>query len=330
MLMEQTANNTFRIRATQQGSSENTLFYRYRQFWDFYRSDASGNNGANGRVINGVLVGTNRDLKTGAPEVDLGNTRSAHTSFSVASPKNLQSAFAYGNAPIGFGPMFLPANTPTGTGSVSFSEDPWTGNWPKIYRVKITESGNVGTAKFVLGVKTFTSFTSDINYTYPNSTRAFHPYVTCFAQPYTGCHGWQLTMPILAWDDQWTVQADNTGISIINQFTGQHYDLDATTTPALPITSFRQMALDQANNYIYVACANTGLWRLNIANKASIVVTNLSTTPAYAVDYSSTGVVYAYMNLSPSTITLTSSVSSFTADLLGGGSPTSYRVYIYM
>jgi hypothetical protein len=333
MTMEQTGGNGNRADATSVGSGQNTNFYRYKQYWDFYRSNLAGKNKANGRIINGMLSGYNISLKTGAVEPDPGFTRSAHSSMQLETTSNLQSAFAYSSTPpIDRGPMFLPDNNPAGTGLISFSEDPWTGVWPTIYRIKITTSGNVGTAKYVLGVKQFTGFESDSNFTYAATGKSFHPYICAVIEPYVGCHGWQQTMPILAYNDVLTVQADNTGISIINQFTGQHYDLDATTTPALPITNFRQMAFDEPNDLIYVACASTGLWKIDISNLASIVVTNEIATPAYAVDVSAAGVVYTFLNMATTVLTLTSSASSYVTDLgfAGTALTTSNRLYIYV
>lgn len=333
MLMEQTGGNGNRIDATTIGAGQNTNFYRYKQYWDFYRSNLSGRNGANGRVINGILCGNNAVLKTAAVEPDPGFTRSAHSAVQIETTSNLQSAFAYSSSPAdNIGPMFLPDNNPAGTGLISFSEDPWTGIWPTIYRIKITTSGNVGTAKYVLGVKQFTGFNSDSNFTYAATGKSFHPYVCSVVQPYVGCHGWQMTMPILAYNNVLTVQADNNGLSIINQFTGQHYDLDSTTTPALPITNLRQFALDPTNNLIYVACASTGLWKINIANLNSIVITNETTTPAYAVDVSASGVVYTLLNISSTSLILTSSASSYTTNLgfAGTALTTSNRVYLHV
>jgi hypothetical protein len=334
LTMEQTGTNGGRANATSIGSAQNTNFYRYKQYWDFYRTNASGRQGANGRVVNGILSGNNIQLKTAAVEPDPGLTRSAHSSMQLETTSNLQSAFAYSSTPpIDRGPMFLPDNNPAGTGLISFSEDPWTGIWPTIYRIKITTSGNVGTAKYVLGVKHFGGYTSDSNFTYATQAgRAFHPYIYSVVQPYIGCHGWQFTMPILGYSDVLTVQADNTGISIINQFTGQHYDLDGTTTPALPITNFRQMAIDRPNNLIYVACASTGLWKIDISNLSSIVVTNEIATPAYAVDVSAAGVVYTFLNMATTVLTLTSSASSYVTDLgfAGTALTTSNRIYIHV
>lgn len=324
-------------------TNQRTLFFRSKQN-QYIERDNSFSSQTNGRVYNGILYGRNDNYYapgtvTGQGAIadgDPGLTYSAYGAYTALSDnqtKFLQSAFAYSNnPPDNYGPMFLPDNNSSGTGVLQFSEDPWTGIWPTIYRIRITEAGNVGTAKFVLGVKHFTSYNADGNYTYSRSTRAFHPYVASAVQPYSKCHGWQATMPILAWDNLWTVQADNDGLSLINQFTGQHFDFDATTTPALPITSFRQFALDQANNYIYVACANTGLWRLNIANKAATVITNISTTPTYAVDIDSAGNVYCFMNLATTALTLTSSISNYTSNLgfTTVSLTTANRIYIYV
>jgi hypothetical protein len=303
--------------------SQNTLFYRKKQYISLERDDNSMHNGKNGRLINGLLHGNNSFYRTN-PDVgtpDSGFTRSAHTSSQTNFTSNLQSAFSYSANPRDeLGPMFLPDNNPTGTGVIQFSEDPWTATWPTIYRIRITTGGAVGTAKYVLGVKKFTSFTGagnpwGSNELYAGSTRAYHPYIYAFKQPYDKCHGWQMTMPILALDDKWTVQADWNGLSIINQFTGQHYDFDSTTTPALPITNFRQLAIDTPRNLIYVACSATGLWRLDITNKAAVVITNVSTTPCYAVDVDGVGIVYTFMNLATTALSLTSSASSYTTDL---------------
>ena len=245
---------------------------------------------------------------------DLTITDSAHYMVNSNLPSNLQSAFSYSASPRdNIGPMFLPDNNPSGSGQIQFSEDPWTGIWPSIYRIRITEGGAVGTAKYVLGVKRYTSFMSDQTFVYANCTRSFHPYVIAYHQPYNRCHGWQLVSPILAWDDVWTVQYDTNGVSLINQFTGQHYDFDSVN--GLNITNARQVALDVTNNYIYVACSATGLWRIDITNKASAVITNISTTPTYAVDVSSAGIVYVFMNITSNTLTLTSSASSYVTNL---------------
>ena len=306
-------------------ANQRNLFYRLKQYINLLRSNNEPNN--NGRMINGMLAGLNGLQRSGDP----GITNSAHSSSNVQFTSNLQSAFSYSSSPRDdLGPMFLPDNNSSGTGRLQFSEDPWTGTWPTIYRVKITTGGSIGTAKYVLGVKQFTSFASDASFTYANCTRSYHPYIYAFTQPYDKCHGWQLTMPIVAIDDKWTVQADWNGVSIINQFTGQHYDFDTTTTPALPITNFRQLAIDATGNFIYVACSATGLWRLNITNKAAVVITNLSTTPCYAVDVSSAGVIYAFMNVASTDLILTSSASSYVTDLGFTGLTTADYLNLYI
>lgn len=300
-------------------STDNTLFYRYRQYWQFDRTN--NQQISNGKVFNGLYNGKNsfRNASSKIVESDPGSTSSATLAFQPLGYNqtvNLQSAFSYSaTPPDDIGPMFLPANNPSGTGVVQFSEDPWTGTWPTIYRIKITEGGPVGTAKFVLGVKPFISFMNDPTFTYSGCYGSVHPYITSTIQPYPKAHGWQITMPIVAIDNVWTVQGDNTGVSIINQFTGQHFDFDATTTPSLPITRLRQIVVDKANNSIYVACSSTGLWRLNITNILAVTITNLSTTPTYAVDVDKNGIIYVFMNLATTTLTLTSSASNYITDL---------------
>lgn len=305
------------------GQNQNTLFYRCKQYWTIPR-DNNNSRFSNGRIFNGYLCGNNFTTKTATgnrPESDPGNTFSAHkhtTLNNVTSSSNLQSAFAYSANPRDdLAGMFIPDNNPSGTGVLQFSEDPWTEKWPSIYRIRITEGGPVGTAKFVLGVKRFGGHSADANFTYSGSGTSFHPYIYAALQPYPNCHGWQYVAPIIAWDNYLTVQADQNGLSIINQFTGQHWDFDSTRPSpfTLSITQFRQFALDQARNLIYVADSVTGLWKINITNINSPVITQESTTPTYAVDVNVNGVVYAFMNLATTALTLTSSASSYTTNL---------------
>jgi hypothetical protein len=300
-----------------------TNFYRQKCYWSFPRAN---NSDANGRVFNGILSGSNYTPKTTNEAAETKATFSAYSSSTLSTTSNLQSAFAYRSVPpTTITACFLPDNTPTGSGSLTFSEAPWTGVWPTTYRIRITESGAPGTAKYVLGVRNFTSYYTDSYYTYCQSNKAYHPYIQHLAKPYNKAHGWQLTMPISAIDNVWTVQADRTGVSIVNQFTGQHYDLDSTTTPALPITDMRQYAVDAPRSLIYVACSSTGLWRINYSNLSAITVTNvLFAQPVYAVDTDKNGIVYAVTVDASISLILTSSASNYTANLGFTGTLTSW------
>ncbi len=316
-------------RLTSQGD-QGSLFYRNKYFLATGRDNSSWN----GVLVNGLLYGTNT-LKLATTnntneftiaESDPGNAKSAHNYNNIRLLSPMQSAFGYANPEADRGPQFLPSNVPTGTGTVVFNDGGWTGTWPTVYRVRVVTGGSATTAKFVLGVKNFSSFNADNNFVYAGTVRAGHTYIQNYAQPYANCHGWQFTSPIKALDNNWTIQADMNGVTLVNQYTGEHYDYDSTN--GLNITNFRQFSF--YNNFIYVACSATGLWRIDITNKAVPVITNLTTTPAYAVDVDGSGVVYTLLNVSSTNLILTSSASNYVTDLNCIALNTSQWIHIFV
>lgn len=306
------------------------LFYRNK----YYLVTGRDNLSWNGTLVNGISYGCNtlklattfNSSEVTVAESDPGNARSAHNYNNLIVKSPMQSAFSYANPEADRGPQFLPSNVPTGTGTVIFNDEGWTGTWPTVYRVRVVTGGNATTAKFVLGVKNFSGFFSDDNFVYAGTVRGTHPYIENYAKPYTRCHGWQFTSPIKPLDNNWTIQADQDGISLINQYTGQHFDYDSTN--GLNITNFRQFAI--YNNFIYVACSASGLWRINITDKSAPIITNLTTTPAYAVDVDGAGVVYTLLNTTSTTLILTSSASNYTTDLNCIALNTSQWINIYI
>ena len=167
----------------------------------------------------------------------------------------------------------------TSQGNLTVNGDNWTNpDWPEFWRVEFTKTGAVGTSNYYFRNRRLLGF-NDISYTPKLEQRCWDMFnnkdTTTIATHDRG-HGIHSMEnneeygvdSYIAWDD--------TGINIhrINKTLIIAYD--ATTTPALPVTYLRHVAVDGSDN-IWVACKDTGLYRITTPwNPATATITRMT------------------------------------------------------
>jgi hypothetical protein len=196
--------------------------------------------------------------------------------------------YEYNNSPIQTGfkhssgsliPFFDSVNIANSQGSAILG-GAWTGKFPEYYRIDFTGSGATGVATYKFRVFKHVGFFGNSYGAYGRDNDCL--YTAPGLQVFTGSHGWR--------DEDFDkhrlsnteiVQYDSTGVTQLDVITGVNKTWDATTTPSLPCTSIRQVAVDTTNRLIYVACRNTGLWVIDIGANTT---TNELNNPCYGVD----------------------------------------------
>jgi len=88
---------------------------------------------------------------------------------------------------------------------------------------------------------------------------------------------------------------DSTGITIYDIYLGTLTPFDSTTTPPLTVNDIRDVKVD-TNGNIWVACGNTGLWRIRIEAE-EVTMTHIGIFPAsqqrcYAIDVDNFGNIW--------------------------------------
>lgn len=176
-------------------------------------------------------------------------------------------------------PFFDANNFGSSQGIINLIDNTWSAKFPDMFRIEFGTTGNTGTATYKFKTRKFLGFTGN-NYT---DIAINSPYRNYKESAIAGLHGWDLTkcIDILRYSDTQIVQYDTTGVTLLNVYTGDVTSWDSTTTPALPVTSLRQVAIDIVNSKIYCACRDTGLYEIDVTGNT---VTNLVATNCYGVD----------------------------------------------
>lgn len=195
--------------------------------------------------------------------------------FNEYDKEPFQTAFKHGSSSTL--PFFDSLNIPSSQGSV-FLEGTWTGKFPEFYTIDFTAAGATGGATYRFSTFKYVGFVGN-TYTLRDIDLL---YLRPEIQYATGLHGWrEEDFDKHRLSDTEVVQYDTTGVSIVDVVDGTPTNFDADTTPALPCTNIRQVAVDATNRLIYVGCRDTGLWIVNLGTNT---ITNPLTNPCYGVD----------------------------------------------
>lgn len=205
---------------------------------------------------------------------------------------------------------FLDTQPATGTGKL-IGGGTWTRpDYPEEYMIKITGTGAVGTSTYQMWKRNHFGF---LGTTWKNrhSTLAYLTGIDGSTHnSIPGSHGMfkysytnlaftagQMSMRTTPYGYTKVIFADNTGITVVNLTDGTYVNYDASTTPALPVTSVHQVSVDNSTNTIWVACSGTGLWKIS---SAGTVVTHITAAGfgipsdiAYGVDIGRNSTVWA-------------------------------------
>ena len=229
-----------------------------------------------GNIYNTILQGTGLQ------------TKKAYTASKIDYPQEpFQTGFWHSSA----APTpFFDASHPGTSNGIPTLAGNWTGKLPELFKLTITDTGAVGMATYRLSVRKHLGFNGS-NYTdlavgtpFRNPNAAAHP----------RHHGWRKeNNDLLRWSNTQIVQYDDTGVTLLDIFDGTFTTWDSLSSPVLGATQIRQVAVDPANNLIYVACRNNGLYTINTSlNTVTLQLNN----PCYGVDVGRNGRTFAIID----------------------------------
>lgn len=214
---------------------------------------------------------------------------------------------------------FLDASQPTGTGKL-VGGGVWSNpDYPELYLIKMTASGNVGTATYQFWKRNHIGFNgTKYNCRHAQIGSLSSRYLPTGANdpvqfpPLKGSHGvlthYNIASPAsggegikhVAYDYTRVVTVDNTGITLLHLPTSIGVNYDATTTPSLPVTLIKQVSVNKSTGDIWVACANTGLWKINVPGNTVTHITvathGVPSDTCYGVDIGRSGSIWAVFN----------------------------------
>lgn len=223
-----------------------------------------------GRILRSVLLG---DIRTSNFYHLTGNT----INFSSNKFQPIYSHNSQANTP------YYDVNT-LASGSI---KPTLSGNWnkdiPEMYKIKVDTPGALGVATYKYAVR---KFLGTDNATSWNKLDSFTPFLHRRGAPLPLLHeNYHFKISgtseghcqRIKYSDTQIIQGSSTGILLVDIFNG-----DYTTWEDLETNNITQFCL--SNTDIYVACRNTGLWKINTLTN---VVTNISATPCFGVDFTS-------------------------------------------
>ncbi len=183
-------------------------------------------------------------------------------------------------------PFFDENNIAIGTGIIQTS-GAWNGRLPELLKVIIIDTGEAGISTYKIAVRKHLGFEAN---TYIDRLEIC-PFRNQTTPSATGMHGYRLIDNDVHYlNNTKVVQYDSTGITVLDIFNGDYQNYDISTSPGVPVTALRQVAVDITNNLVYCACRNTGLWIINLISNT---VTHPITAPCYGVDVGFNNIAFA-------------------------------------
>lgn len=214
---------------------------------------------------------------------------------------------------------FLDAQPSSGTGKLA-GGGTWTNpDYPEEYMIKITSGGNVGTATYQFWKRNHFGFdgASYVNRheQVPLMGSTYGSTITDYStitQPLVGCHG-VLVHPqnelitstsigsrAVTYDYTRIVTSDASGITRLDITDQSYINRDSTTTPPLPVTNIRQISVNKSNGEVWVACEDTGLWKISADFNTITHITSagngVPSDQAYGVDVGRLNSIWAIFN----------------------------------
>lgn len=296
-------------------STAHTVRYGSRRLFFSYN-----NNEGIGCIFGSFVYGTNTTLNI--PN----NYGHSHITGMFSAPavrpswQPVQNIFNHSSS--GTEPFQQVTQLATGTGIMNATGTSWTNpNWPEYYRIQINNSGGVGTSRYSFAHRVTSGFTQNSTGTNSNwSTGPMHAQVLAALAnggsvqqvkgqnaTLTGSSHYIRVHPstieetirnIERFDDTSVFSWDATGVTLFKLKTEEYSVWDANTVPPLPATAIRQCSADSLGN-IWVACANTGLYKINVAlNTVTNYTTfdTITTSNVYAVDVGQGNRIFAMVN----------------------------------
>lgn len=170
----------------------------------------------------------------------------------------------------------------TGQGSISVDGDSWVQqDWPEFWRVDISKSGEVGTARYFFRNRRLLDFDGETyqggNVLQYTDLSTVEPDVPDNAETTVKrSHGTGDTARVEPFGADTYFSWNENGINVYFSNDAKVIAYDSTTVPALPATAIKQVVSTQSGD-LWVACAETGLYRITDAlNKSSAIVTKMT------------------------------------------------------
>jgi hypothetical protein len=249
-----------------------------------------------GRVVNGITYGI---LDPAFNWTQASPILKSATAWSMenATPNTNVVQAKYSHSAAATLPMQDDQNLATGSGifTVTGTTSTWTGKYPQIYNLDVVTGGNVGTATYRINVKHFLGQNGNTWADRITTNPFFHPDRAIRVKE----HGMG-SLKAIRFNESTIIQWDATGLNVVDIMTGAYIALDATTTPALPVTALNQVEVNPANGEIWAGCRATGLWKISLTGGLNptflaATVTRMTTDACYGVDVGRNGRVYAVL-----------------------------------
>lgn len=260
--------------------------------------------------------------RSGLFDSDYGQQRMIVTTLShdILKPGSSTIQPVHGHSSTGTRPFLDTSALASGSGRVIPISTTAQSSFPEMYRINITASGNVGTATYKFDVRHHNGFVGNtyinrgipIPHVHGQGQYTQSADVINQSSSIVGGHGllpttlseYTLYTNDLNWkshakrySDDVMMLADTNGVTKV-KISDHTYvaNFDSTTTPQLSVTNIRQINRDAVGN-IWVACADTGLWKISADDSTvqRMTIAGVTDTNCHAVDASNTH-VWAVMN----------------------------------
>ncbi len=235
--------------------------------------------------------------------------RPVMTTVNIVAPNNspIQPIFSHAASTLSSTTAnpFLDSLPTTGTGVVNIDGTWETGHLPELYKINIVTGGTVGVATYQFAVRNHFGFLGSLYLSNAQSLPAAYNFTLSgitVAKPHTagnftadsgvGGYGTRINR----YDDIHMLSHDSTGISKYNITDHSLVMFDNTTTPVLAATNIRQIAVKNSDGSIWIACANTGIYRINAAGDTITNFTTANGLPSnncYALDIGRNNAIWA-------------------------------------
>lgn len=256
------------------------VFFNHREKLTVDKDEAVG------RVLNSGVQGSSYRFNTGYIIRPFQDTSVDNT------PIQTVWKHSEGTAPAFAPPFFDPLFEPSGSGDVIPGGN-WSGKFPLMMKLLITNTGNVGAAEYKLFARKFLTLVGN---TWEEGI-VVNPYWSHTSHFYEGAHGrsGEGFVDSQKFSDTKVVAYDRLGVTLIDFLTGAYRTWDEQNNTAvpgstLPVTNIGQVVVVGAK--IYVGCRNTGLWAID-TTLANFQVQRVFNTPCYGVSRAKDGVIYA-------------------------------------
>ena len=161
-------------------------------------------------------------------------------------------------------------NLATSQGTLTIDGSSWTDlTFPEFYRIDHTFTGETGVSRYAFR-KRYTLGFNGSGYAPQQIESQIHQLWQMknaaddgiLYQTIVDGHGLKQRYKIAEYNEDTFMTWDLTGITLANINSSAAVHFDSATTPALPVTDVRQIAVDSAGG-VWVACGATGLYRID-------------------------------------------------------------------